>query len=62
MFEHRLSMFPTLWAVLSIVLDTQDGKCENIKNLQEKYNTCRQIQKIHAETREKVDRNPESHA
>ena len=34
-----LSMFPTLWAVLSIPLDTQDGKCEYVKLLQEKYNT-----------------------
>ena len=29
-----LSMFPTLWAVLSILLDTQD-----VKLLQEEYNT-----------------------
>ena len=34
-----LSMFPTLWAVLSILLDTQDSKCEHIKILQEEYNT-----------------------
>ena len=34
-----LSMFPTLMAVLSILLDTQDGKCEYIKLLQEEYNT-----------------------
>ena len=34
-----LTMFPTLWAVLSILLDTQDGKCEHIKCLQEEYNT-----------------------
>ena len=34
-----LSMFPTLWAVLSILLDTQDGKCEYVKLLQEEYNT-----------------------
>ena len=34
-----LSMFPTLWAVLSILLDTQDGKCEYVKCLQEEYNT-----------------------
>ena len=32
-------MFPTLWAVLSILLDTQDGKCKYIKCLQEEYNT-----------------------
>ena len=34
-----LTMFPTLWAVLSILLNTQDGKCEYIKCLQEEYNT-----------------------
>ena len=34
-----LSMFLTLWAVLSILLDTQDGKCDYIKHLQEEYNT-----------------------
>ena len=33
-----LSMFPTLWAVLSILLDTQDGKYEYVKLLQEEYN------------------------
>ena len=32
-----LSMFPTLWVVFSILLDTQDGKCEYIKCLQEEY-------------------------
>ena len=34
-----LTMFPTLWAVLSILLDTQDGKCKYVKHLQEEYNT-----------------------
>ena len=34
-----LSTFPTLWAVLSILLDAQDGKCKYIKLLQEEYNT-----------------------
>ena len=34
-----LSTFPTLWAVLSILLDTQDGKGEYIKHLQGEYNT-----------------------
>ena len=34
-----LTMFPTLWAVLSILLDTQDDKHEYIKCLQEEYNT-----------------------
>ena len=30
-----LSMFLTLWDVLSILLDTQDGKCEYVKLLQD---------------------------
>ena len=34
-----LNAFSTLWAVLSILLDTQDGKCEYVKLLQEEYNT-----------------------
>ena len=34
-----LSMFLTLWAVFSILLDTQDAKCEYVKLLQEEYNT-----------------------
>ena len=34
-----LSTFPTLWAVLSILLDNQDGKCEHVKILQDEYNT-----------------------
>ena len=34
-----LSMFLALWAVLSILLDTQDGKCDYVKLLQEEYNT-----------------------
>ena len=34
-----LSTFPTLQAVLSILLDTQDGNLEYIKFLQEEYNT-----------------------
>ena len=33
-----LTTFPTLWAVLSILLDTQDGECEYVKCLQEEYN------------------------
>ena len=33
-----LTMFPTLWAVLSILLKTQDGKCEYVKHLQKEYN------------------------
>ena len=39
MFEHRFTMFPTLWAVLSILLDIQDDKREYVKCLQEEYNT-----------------------
>ena len=34
-----LSMFLTLWAVLSILLNTQDGNLEYVKLLQEEYNT-----------------------
>ena len=34
-----LTTFPTLWAVLSILLDIQDGKHEYVKCLQEEYNT-----------------------
>ena len=31
-------MFTTVWAVLSILLDTQDGNLEYVKLLQEQYN------------------------
>ena len=34
-----LSTFLTLWVVLSILLNTQDGKLEYVKLLQEEYNT-----------------------
>ena len=34
-FNIDLSTFLTLWALLSILLDTQDGKCEYVKHLQE---------------------------
>ena len=34
-----LSTFSTLWAVLSILLNTKDGNLEYVKLLQEKYNT-----------------------
>ena len=34
-----LTTFPTLWAVLSILLNTQDGKREYVKCLQDEYNT-----------------------
>ena len=33
-----ISTFPTVWAVLSILLDTQDGNLEYVKLLQEEYN------------------------
>ena len=38
-FNIDLTTFPTLWAVLSILLATQDGKHEYVKHLQEEYNT-----------------------
>ena len=34
-----LSTLPTLWAVLSILLNTQDGNLEYVKFLEEEYNT-----------------------
>ena len=34
-----LTMFPTLWAVLSILLDTQDSKCEYMKHLFRMYDS-----------------------
>ena len=34
-----LNVFLTLWAVLSILLDTQDGKCKYVQVLQEEHNT-----------------------
>ena len=33
-----ISTFPTVWAVFSILLDTQDGNLEYVKLLQEEYN------------------------
>ena len=57
-----LTVFPTLLAVLSILLDTQDGKCEYVKCLQEGYNTQYEGKSgQYAEVRRKVDRNSESH-
>ena len=32
------SMFPTVWTVPSILLDTQDSNLEYVKLLQEEYN------------------------
>ena len=37
-FNIDISMFPTVWAVLSILLDTQDSNLEYAKFLQEEYN------------------------
>ena len=37
--NRDLTMFPTLWAVLSILLDTQDDKHKYVKCFQEEYNT-----------------------
>ena len=33
-----ISMFPPVWAVLSVLLDTQDSNLEYVKFLQEEYN------------------------
>ena len=33
-----ISMFPTVWVVFSILLDTKDNKLEYVKVLQEEYN------------------------
>ena len=44
LLQHAISLhidlttFPTLWAVLSILLNTQDRKCKYVKHLQEEYN------------------------
>ena len=38
-FNIDLTMFPTLWAVLSILLETQDVTHEHVKGLQEEYDT-----------------------
>ena len=35
-----LTMFPTLMAVLSILLKTQDATCKYVKWFQDEYNTC----------------------
>ena len=35
-----LSKFPTVWAVLFTLLDTQDSNLEYVKLLQEEYNRC----------------------
>ena len=33
-----ISTFPTVWAVLSILLDTKYGNLEYVEHLQEEYN------------------------
>ena len=33
-----ISLFPTVWVVLSVLLDTQDNKSEYVKSLQGEYN------------------------
>ena len=44
LLQHTISLhidlttFPTLWAVLPILLNTQGCKCEYVKRLQEQYN------------------------
>ena len=38
-FNIDLTMFPTLWAVLSVLLETQDVTHKHVKCLQEEYNT-----------------------
>ena len=35
--HEDINMFPTVWVVLSILLDTQDNKLEYVKFLQEEY-------------------------
>ena len=58
-----LSTFLTLWAVLSILLDTQDGNLEYVKLLQEEYNTYyADKSRKYMVNLETVSRNPESHA
>ena len=55
-----LTTFPTVWAVLSILLYTQDGNLEYVKLLQEEYN--RYYESIYSELGEEINRNSESHA
>ena len=57
-FNIDLSMFPTLWAVLSILFHTQDGNLEYVKLLQEEYNTYY----ADKSKKDKISRNSESHA
>ena len=57
-----LTTFPTLWVVLSILLDTQDCKCEYVKHLQEGYNNYyKDKSRIYAEVRKMVERTSEPH-
>ena len=54
-----LTTFPTLWAVLSILLDTQDVTEIFTGGIQ--YILRRQIWRLHAEVRKTVGRNSEPH-
>ena len=57
-----LTMFPTLWAVLFILLDTQDVKHKHVKCLQEEYNTYYEDKSGDYMLKlERVGRNPETH-
>ena len=58
-----ISTFPTAWAVLSILLDTQDSNLEYIKLLQEEYNRHyeHRSRKKHGEVGEEINSNTESH-
>ena len=49
-----ISTFPTVWAVLSILLDTQDSNLEYIKFLQEEYN--RYYEQISRKYMEKLEK------
>ena len=48
-----ISMFPMIWAVLSILLDTQDHKLKYVKFLKEEYN--RYYENITRENMEKLE-------
>ena len=59
-----LSTFPTVYAVLSILLDTQDGNLEYVKLLQEEYNEYykSKSRKYMENLGEEINRNSELHA
>ena len=54
-----ISMFSTVWAVLSILLDTQDNKVEYVIFLQEEYN--RYYENRTGEIGEEINSNTDSH-